>query len=172
MNKVELKKGDITRMEVDAIVNAANNYLFMGAGLAGAIKRAGGQEIEEEAVAKGPVPVGHAVATGAGKLKARYVIHAAVMGTDLVTDAEKIRMATRESLKCARDLGVKTLAFPALGTGVGGFSFEDCARIMIEEIFNFLKQDRGIEKVFLVLFDEAAYYIFREQLALVERKLI
>lgn len=132
--RIELVQGDITALEVDAIVNAANNRLVMGAGVAGAIKRRGGREIEEEAVKKGPIPVGEAAVTGAGRLKARYVIHAAVMAMDFETDAEKIRTATRNTLKRARELGVASIAFPALGTGVGGFPLEECARIMLEEI--------------------------------------
>jgi O-acetyl-ADP-ribose deacetylase (regulator of RNase III) len=92
----------------------------MGGGVAGAIKRAGGQEIETEAVSKEPIAVGEAVVTGAGRLKAKYIIHAAVMGQDLTTDADKIRQTTRNSLIKADELGIKSLAFPALGTGVGG----------------------------------------------------
>ena len=114
--KIKFVKGDITDMEVDAIVNAANNELWMGGGVAGAIKRKGGIEIEEEAVKKGPIPVGEAIVTGAGKLKAKYVIHGAVMGRDLQTDAEKIKNATINSLKRAEELGLKSIAFPAFGT--------------------------------------------------------
>ncbi|OYT47781.1 hypothetical protein B6U83_04530 [Thermoplasmatales archaeon ex4484_36] len=99
--KLVVKEGDITAEEVDAIVNAANNHFWMGGGVAGAIKRRGGVEIEREAVSKGPVPVGEAVVTGAGRLKARYVIHAAVMGQDLATDGEKVRRAAlRSALLC------------------------------------------------------------------------
>ncbi|MGH3016295.1 MAG: macro domain-containing protein, partial [Gaiellaceae bacterium] len=96
--KLEVVEGDITRLEVDAIANAANDRLWMGAGVAGAIKNAGGEEIEHEAVAKGPIEVGDAVATGAGRLDARYVIHGAVMGQDLRTDADLIRRTTRRCL--------------------------------------------------------------------------
>src|SRR5690242_4722834 len=104
----------------------------MGAGVAGAIKRAGGEEIEREAVAKGPVEVGSAVATGAGRLPARWVIHGAVMGQDLVTSAELIRRTTRSCLELADELGCSSLALPAFGTGVGGFSLDECARLMVE----------------------------------------
>src|SRR3712207_6801143 len=123
--------GDITECAVDAVVNAANNYLWMGAGVAGAIKRKGGQVIEDEAVQQGPIPVGEAVVTNAGALKARYVIHAAAMGQDLSTNAELIRQATRNSFARAAELGVTSLALPALGTGVGGFSVNEAARVMI-----------------------------------------
>src|SRR3990170_7908766 len=101
MVKIEVLRGDITKLELDALVNAANNRLWMGGGVAGALKRAGGPEIEAEAIKKGPIPIGEAVVTGAGKLKAKYVIHAAVMGQDLQTDATKIRQATVNSLKRA-----------------------------------------------------------------------
>jgi O-acetyl-ADP-ribose deacetylase len=130
--ELEVVEGDITALEVDAIGNAANNHLWMGAGVAGAIKRAGGEEIEREAVAKGPIEVGHAVATGAGRLSARYVIHGAVMGQDLRTNAELIRSTTRSCLELADELGCASLALPAFGTGVGGFPLEECARLMVE----------------------------------------
>src|ERR671919_2015083 len=118
---LEVVQGDITACTVDAIVNAANNHLWMGAGVAGAIKRQGGQVIEDEAVRQGPIAIGEAVVTGGGSLKARYVIHAAAMGQDLVTNADFIRQATIHSLQHAIDLGLASIALPALGTGVGGF---------------------------------------------------
>jgi O-acetyl-ADP-ribose deacetylase (regulator of RNase III) len=127
-------EGDITQLDVDAIANAANNHLWMGAGVAGAIKRAGGEEIEREAVAKGPIAVGDAVATGAGRLRCRYVIHGAVMGQDLRTDAQLVARTTARCLEVADELGLKSLALPAFGTGVGGFPLAECARIMIETV--------------------------------------
>ena len=164
MVKIEVCQGDITQIELDAVVNAANNRLWMGGGVAGALKRVGGREIEAEAVAKGPVPVGEAVVTGAGKLKANYVIHAAVMGQDLKTDAEKIRQATRNSLLRGDELGIKSIAFPALGTGVGGFSLNKCARIMIGEVRQYSAGKTQLERVVFVLYDEPAYQAFREEL--------
>src|SRR6266508_6613646 len=131
MVKLEVVEGDITALEIDAIANAANNHLWMGAGVAGAIKRAGGEEIEREAVAKGPIEVGDAVATGAGHLQARWVIHAAVMGQDLVTGADAIRRATRRTLEVSDELGAESVALPAFGTGVGGFPLDECAGIMV-----------------------------------------
>ena len=131
MLELEVVDGDITALDVDAIANAANNQLWMGAGVAGAIKRAGGEEIEREAVEKGPVEVGEAVVTGAGRLKARYVIHGAVMGQDLVTSAELIARTTRRCLELADELGLESLALPAFGTGVGGFPLGECARLMV-----------------------------------------
>ena len=164
MLKIEVYEGDITRLELDALVNAANNRLWMGSGVAGALKRAGGKEIEAEAVNKGPIPIGEAVATGAGKLKARYVIHAAVMGQDLQTDAEKIRQATRNSLLRADELGIKSIAFPALGTGVGGFSLSECARIMIGEVCQYSARKTGLERVVFALFGQLAYQAFKQEL--------
>jgi O-acetyl-ADP-ribose deacetylase (regulator of RNase III) len=162
MIKIEAYRGDITRLELEALVNAANNHLWMGGGVAGALKRAGGKEIEAEAVSKGPIPVGEAVVTGAGRLKAKYVIHAAVMGQDLRTDAEKIRQATRNSLLRGDELGIKSIAFPALGTGVGGFSLDECARIMINEVRQY--PAKKVEKVVFVLYDEPAYLAFKQEL--------
>ncbi len=164
MIKIEVQRGDIAKLELDALVNAANNRLWMGGGVAGALKRAGGQEIEAEAVKKGPIPIGEAVATGAGKLKAKYVIHAAVMGQDLRTDAAKIRQATRNSLLRADELGMKSIAFPALGTGVGGFPMDECARIMIGEVRKYSAGKTGLESVIFVLFDQPAYEVFSESL--------
>jgi len=103
--------GDITTLEVDAIVNAANTRLVMGGGVAGAIKRAGGKEIEEEAVAKGPIRIGEAVETTAGKLKAKFVIHSPTMDMDFKTDENKIRLAVRAALKKAEELGIESIAF-------------------------------------------------------------
>jgi O-acetyl-ADP-ribose deacetylase (regulator of RNase III) len=129
---LELVQGDITACVVDAIVNAANNHLWMGGGVAGAIKRIGGQVIEDEAMRQGPIPAGEAVVTSGGMLPARYVIHAATMDQDLRATADLIRDATSNSLKRASELALASLAFPALGTGVGGFSMHVAARIMIE----------------------------------------
>ena len=164
MIKIEVYHGDITQLEVDGVVNAANNHLWMGGGVAGALKRAGGKEIESEAVSKGPIPIGEAAVTGGGKLKAKYVIHAAVMGQDLRTDATKIRQATRNSLLRGDELGIKSIAFPALGTGVGGFPHDECARIMIGEVVTYSTPKTGIERVVFALYDEPAYQAFKQEL--------
>jgi O-acetyl-ADP-ribose deacetylase (regulator of RNase III) len=151
---LSVSAGDITALEVDAIANAANDRLWMGAGVAGAIKRAGGEEIEREAMAKGPIAVGDAVATGAGRLPARYVIHGAVMGQDLQTTAELVRRTTRRCLEVADELALRSLALPAFGTGVGGFPLAECARIMVEEARSFAPAT--LERVvFAVYGDEA-----------------
>jgi len=164
MIKIEVCRGDITQLELDALVNAANNRLWMGGGVAGALKRAGGKEIEAEAVKKGPIPIGEAVVTGAGKLKAKYIIHAAVMGQDLKTDTEKIRQATLSSLLRGDELGIKSIAFPALGTGVGGFPLGECARVMISQVRQYSAKKTGLERVVFVLYDEPAYQAFRQEL--------
>ena len=132
-----MREGDIAALEADAIANAANDHLWMGAGVAGALKRAGGDEIEREAIAQGPIELGSAVATTAGRLQARYVVHGAVMGEDLRTNAELVRNTTRSCLEVADGLGCRSLALPAFGTGVGGFPLDECARIMVEEARSF-----------------------------------
>lgn len=159
---MEIIQGDITEQDVDALVNAANNHLWMGAGVAGAIKRKGGEEIEQEAVALGPIEVGQAVITTGGKLKSRYVIHAAVMGQDLQTDEQKIKNSTRACLQLAEERKLSSLAFPALGTGVGGFSLHHCAEIMITEVMEFLQKAKSVQLVRLVLFDQSKADIFNE----------
>lgn len=160
MSRVTLHKGDLTRVSADAIVNAANNALWMGGGVAGALKRAGGKEIEDEAAKQGPIPVGEAVVTGAGALKARYVIHAAVMATDMVTDADKIRTATQNSLLRAEELGLKSIAFPALGTGVGGFPYSRAAEVMTDAVNEHLAGDSCLEEVLFVLYGDEAFEAF------------
>jgi O-acetyl-ADP-ribose deacetylase len=161
--EIEIKVGDIAQEDCEALVNAANNHLWMGAGVAGALKRAGGEEIESEAIRLGPVEVGEAVVTGAGRLKARYIIHAAVMGQDLQTDSEKIRLATRNSLLRALELRVESLAFPALGTGVGGFSMNRCAELMLGEIRCFVSERSDLKRVMIVLREASAAELFRRE---------
>jgi len=168
MAKITLRQGDITREETDAIVNAANSSLWMGGGVAGAIKRVGGREIEEEAVKKGPIPVGEAVVTRAGRLSCKYVIHAAVMGPDLVTDEEKIQAATKNSLLRAEELGLKSIAFPALGTGVGRFPYGKAAEAMVQEVREHLKRGSSLEEVVFVLYGEEAYQAFEREVEKVE----
>jgi len=164
---LEVSQGDITECAVDAIVNAANNHLWMGAGVAGAIKRKGGQVIEDEAVRLGPIAVGEAVVTGGGALKARHVIHAAAMGQDLVTDADLIREATINSLKRALELGLASIAFPALGTGVGGFPIQKAAQVMIAATCSTLRNTprTSLRRVVFVLFTPDAFAAFKQALA-------
>ncbi len=161
---VRVQRADITQLEVDAIVNAANTELWMGGGVAGAIKRAGGEVIEQEAKAKGPIPVGGAVVTGAGRLPCRYVIHTATMGPDLVTDEQKIRLATRNGLRRADELRLTSIAFPALGTGVGGFALDEAAQLMVDEIATHLRGGSSIMTVILTAFNSDAERAFTQAL--------
>jgi O-acetyl-ADP-ribose deacetylase (regulator of RNase III) len=160
--QLSVVEGDIAALAVDAVANAANDRLWMGSGVAGALKRAGGEEVEREAVAKGPIAIGDAVATGAGALQARWVIHAAVMGQDLVTSADAIRSATRRTLEVADELGAESLALPAFGTGVGGFPLDECARLMIDEVRGF--SPTTLRRVVFAVFGEAAAAAFEAAL--------
>ncbi len=162
MLELEVVEGDITTLDVDAIANAANNRLWMGAGVAGAIKRAGGEEIEREAVAQGPIEVGDAVATGAGRLKAHYVIHGAVMGQDLRTNAELVRKTTRRCVEVADELGLESIALPAFGTGVGGFPLDECARLMVDAARSY--QPRSLKRVIFAVFGAEAERAFSSAL--------
>jgi O-acetyl-ADP-ribose deacetylase (regulator of RNase III) len=161
--QLEVREGDIATVEADAIANAANNHLWMGSGVAGALKRAGGEEIEREAVARGPIPVGTAVATTAGRLDARYVIHGAVMGQDLTTDAGLVRRTTRACLALADQLGCESLALPAFGTGVGGFPLAECARLMVSEARAF--EATSLRRVIFAVYGDAAARSFEAELA-------
>jgi O-acetyl-ADP-ribose deacetylase (regulator of RNase III) len=161
--KLEVCEGDIAAVEADAIANAANDRLWMGAGVAGALKRAGGDEIEREAMSIGGIPLGTAVATTAGRLRARWVIHGAVMGQDLRTDADLVRRTTRSCLEVADGLGARSLALPAFGTGVGGLHLAECARIMVGEARIFPAQT--LERVIFAVFGSEAYEAFASELS-------
>jgi O-acetyl-ADP-ribose deacetylase (regulator of RNase III) len=156
--ELEVREGDIAAVEADGIANAANDALWMGAGVAGALKRAGGDEIEREAMALGPIPLGSAVATTAGRLPARYVIHGAAMGQDLRTDGDLVRRTTRSCLEVADELGCRSLALPAFGTGVGGFPLAACARVMVEEARAFVPQ--SLERVIFAVYGREDYDAF------------
>jgi O-acetyl-ADP-ribose deacetylase (regulator of RNase III) len=161
--RLEVREGDIATVEADAIANAANDQLWMGAGVAGALKRAGGDEIEQEALAIGGIPLGTAVATTGGRLRARWVIHGAVMGQDLRTDADLIGRTTRSCLEVADELGCRSLALPAFGTGVGGFQLAGCARIMVAEAR--LYPAESLELVILAVYGSEAYEAFSSALS-------
>jgi len=160
---IKVERADLTTLEVDAIVNAANTELVMGGGVAGAIKRRGGAEIEREAVKLGPIPVGEAVVTEAGKLPAKYVIHAATMAMDFQTDEGKIRLATRNSLLRAEERELRSIAFPALGTGVGGFPVREAARVMLEEIRDHLRRGSRLETIVIAVLSDDAYAAFASE---------
>src|SRR5574337_58056 len=160
-----IERGDLTDWEVDAIVNAANSHLWMGAGVAGAMKRKGGVIIEEEAMRQGPIEVGEAVITTAGNLPATHVIHAAAMGQDLKTDAQKIAQATRSSLALADKRKLSSIAFPALGTGVGGFPPAQAAEAMLSTVLSHLQAgNTSLRKVAFVLYQEEAWKAFADTL--------
>jgi len=162
--EIKIVQGDITELKVDAIVNAANNKLVMGGGVAGAIKRKGGKEIEEEATKLGPIEIGGAVATGAGKLQAKYVIHAATMAMDFETDEIKVRNSCKNALRVAKELKISSIAFPALGCGTGGFPLLASAKIMAQEVFRHLKEDQNphLKEVVFCLFDKEALDTFNK----------
>ena len=157
---VEIEDGDIVAQTTDAVVNAANNHFWMGGGVAGAIKARGGQEIEAEAMAQGPVEPGECVVTKAGRLPARYVIHAAVMGQDLRTSGALIDRATDSALIAADSKGLTSIALPAFGTGVGGFPLDECARLMIEAVRRHQAAASSVRLVRFVLFGKTAYDAF------------
>ncbi|HJQ51328.1 MAG TPA: macro domain-containing protein [Gaiellaceae bacterium] len=163
MLRLEVREGDIAAVEADAVANAANDRLWMGAGVAGALKRAGGDEIEREAMTLGPIPLGSAVATTAGSLPARWVIHGAVMGQNLRTDGDLVGRTTHSCLELADELGCRSLALPAFGTGVGGFALEDCARIMAGETRSF--EPQTLEHVIFAVFGRDAYDTFSSALS-------
>jgi O-acetyl-ADP-ribose deacetylase (regulator of RNase III) len=132
----------------------------MGSGVAGAIKRRGGASIEREAVSKGPINVGEAIATSAGALSARWVIHAAAMGSDLRTDGEKIDSATKCALRIAKDLNAESVALPSLGTGVGGFPVDMAAEIMVQRALDHTSESAFPRRIIFVLFTEDAKRAF------------
>ena len=162
--EITVIRGDISEQETDAVVNAANNHLWMGSGVAGALKKKGGQAIEQEAIAKGPIATGDAVSTAAGTLKAKRVIHAAVMGQDLHTSADLIKQATLKSLQLADGEGLSSISFPALGTGVGGFSPFHCASLMIGTAVDYLVGPTQLREVRFVLLDDEVREIFESEL--------
>jgi O-acetyl-ADP-ribose deacetylase len=162
MIELEVVDGDIASLEIDAVANAANDHLWMGAGVAGALKRGGGDEIEREAMAKGPIRVGEAVATGAGRLPVRWVIHGAVMGQDLRTSAALVERTTRSVLRVADDLGAESLALPAFGTGVGGFPLHECARLMVGAVRE--HEPRTLNRVVFAVFGAEAKRTFEQAL--------
>jgi O-acetyl-ADP-ribose deacetylase (regulator of RNase III) len=147
MAAIEVLEADITKLEVDAIANAANTELRHGGGVAGAIVRGGGRSIQEESDRLAPVGLGEAVATGAGDLPCRWVIHAATMRLGGPTSAEIIRDATASTLRVADELGARSLALVAFGTGVGGFPLAEAARIEVAEVHRHLERGSRLDRV-------------------------
>lgn len=161
--RVQVMQGDLTQQDVGAIVNAANNDLLLGGGVAGAIARAGGPSIQAECQQIGSIEIGDAAITGAGKLKARHVIHAASMRLGGRTTAENLRSSTRRSLEIANEQGLTSIAFPAVGTGIAGFPMDECARIMIGEVVEHARRGTSVRDVRFVLYGIDAESTFRQE---------
>jgi len=162
--RISVIAGDITQLEVDAIVNPANSQLLMGGRVAGAILKAAGDRIQNEALTKAPISIGKAVITAGGKLKAKHVIHAPTMTRPAMpTSRENVRLATSAALDCARRLGIKNIAFPGLGTGVGGFDPNKAGKIMVEEIKKHIELGTSIERVILVGFSPQLTQAFENE---------
>ena len=161
MAEIEVAQIDITKLEVDAIANAANTELRHGGGVAGAISRAGGPQVQAESDRAAPIALGEAVETTAGEMPCRWVIHAATMELGGPTSAEIIRRATASTLAKADELGARSLALVAFGTGVGGFPIEEAARIEVEEVRRHLEAGSGLERVVFAVRGEDAARAFR-----------
>lgn len=166
--KIFLSRGDLTDAHADAIVNAANNELILGGGVAGAIRIRGGPAIQAECDRIGPIPLGAAAITGAGNLPAGHVIHAASMRLGEPTREENLRSATRNALRRAAENSLRSIALPAIGTGIAGFPLDRCARVMLEEVRAHLRGPTSLERVEFILFDERALAIFERTLGALE----
>ncbi len=164
MARIELWNGDICDLEVDAIVNAANLSLWMSTGVGGEIKRAGGDEIEFAAVRQAPVPLGEAIVTPAGSLAARVVIHAVSLDRDRRTSAAVIDRAVRSAMARAREIRASSVAFPAMGTGVGGFPLDEAARVTVNAVREELAASSAIDHVIFAMRGAAAYQAFETAL--------
>jgi len=162
--RIRVCEGDLTEQAVDAIVNAANSALVLGAGVAGAIRERGGPEIQAECDRIGPIEVGGAAATGAGRLPAGCVIHAAGMAPGGSASEASVRACARASLALAAERGFRTLAMPAIGAGIGGLAVQRCAEILIEEARAHLAGKTPLEEIRFVLLGEPAYRVFEAAL--------
>jgi O-acetyl-ADP-ribose deacetylase (regulator of RNase III) len=160
--KIRMSVGDLTESDADAIVNAANNDLQLGGGVAGAIRRKGGDAIQRECDEIGSIPIGGAAITGAGKLRAKHVIHAASMQLGGRATAQSLRSSTAHAMRIASENGLASIAFPAVGTGIAGFPLCECAEIMLRETTKHLNGVTSIERVDFILFDAAALEVFQE----------
>ena len=162
--ELRLVQGDITELDVDAIVNAANSHLILGEGVAGAIRRKGGPEIQNECDRIGGTPVGTAVITGGGRLKARHVIHAVGPRMGEGNEDDKLRSATLSSLRVAEENGLHSIGFPAISTGIFGFPLDRCARIMVGTTVDFLQRRTGLTSVVFCLFSADAFEVFQAEI--------
>ena len=160
---IVLKKGDITELDVDAVVNAANTELILGGGVAGAISRVGGPAIQEECNKIGIIPLGEAAVTSGGNLKAKFVIHAASMSLGTWANEKAVRSSVTKSLLRATERKLKSIAFPAIGAGVGAFPIDKCAKVMFEEALKHAKTATSLENIYFVLYDDKSYLAFEEK---------
>lgn len=163
-SRIKLTKGDITTLEVDAIVNAANVHLKMGGGVAGAIRRKGGEAIQDECDNIGFIGVGNAAVTTAGKLKAKYVIHAVGPRMGEGRENEKLKSATINTLKIATQKKLKVIAFPAISTGIFGYPLDRCAKIMLHETNEYLNSNQYPTEVIFCLYDDRTHQVFSDTL--------
>ncbi len=161
---LELLEGDITEMETDAIVNAANAQLVLGGGVAGAIRKKGGPTIQQECNKTGGTFVGGAAITTGGNLKAKYVIHAVGPRMGEGNEDEKLKNATLNSLKLADENHLKSISFPAISTGIFGFPIQRCAKIMLKTALEYLKGQTGLQRIVFCLFGQESYEVFENQL--------
>jgi O-acetyl-ADP-ribose deacetylase len=167
--RIVIAAGDLVEERVDAIVNAANNELVLGGGVAGAIGMRGGPAIQRECDVHGPIKVGEAAITGAGELPARYVIHAASMHLGGRTTADSLRSSMDHAFRLAREHGVRTIAVPAVGTGIAGFPMDECARVMAGCVTRALADGWQPEEIRFVLFGDAARSTFEETFHVTQR---
>lgn len=167
---LRLEQGDITESSADAIVNAANSDLILGAGVAGAIRQKGGPSIQEECARIGSCPVGNATITSAGNLKARFVIHAVGPRWGEGDEVEKLKHAARNSLQRAEEKKLKSIAFPAISTGIFGFPLELAAETLLRATWQYLSQETVIETVTFILFDAKTFNAFKDRLTFLEKE--
>ena len=165
MARIEIQQADITGLKVDAIANAANTMLKHGGGVAGAISRAGGPEVQRESDQRAPIGLGEAVATTAGEMPSTWVIHAATMELGGPTSPEVIRRATASTLRLADELGARSLALVAFGTGVGGFPLDEAATIEVEEVNRHIAEGTGLERIVFTVMGDRAQLAFQEAVA-------
>ena len=170
MKRMEIVQGDITDADVEAVVNAANTNLQLGGGVAGAIRRKGGPRVQEQCNWVGRIPLGEAATTEGGNLKAKWVIHAASMELGGQTTAENLEAATRNSLLRAELKKIRSIAFPAIGTGIAGFDTKRCAEIMLRVVAEHLQGKTSLERVVFVLFDEQTRQIFEQTWAAMQKQ--
>lgn len=161
--RIKIIMGDITDFEGEAIVNAANTDLILGGGVAGAIRKKGGESIQKECSKIGKIPLGEAVVTTGGTLKAKYVIHAAAMGLNQKCTRESLKSAVLNSLKRCREKGIKSVAMPAIGMGIAGFPLDEGSKIVLKTVASFIGQNEMPQEVSIILFDQKSFQFFKKR---------